>query len=203
MSDKMLERHVRSYYETESLSAEAMRRLTETIAEENRAGGIRSRRRSTLRTRFGIAAALLLAIGAGAYLLINRGEPEAANGRLAIAGEAARDHNLRLEVEFTAGDYSELRSKMSNLDFSPAEPESFRRGKRMRLIGGRYASLRGRPAVQMKLADPRGEICTLIQARPVDELAAVSDLSQHQVDGLLVDVWREKGLVMVLARPIA
>jgi hypothetical protein len=203
VSDAALQRHVRSYYEAERPPAEAMIRLKEIIAEEDRAARIRSRRRSALRRWSGIAAALLLAIGAGTHLLIERSEPESANTPLAIAGEAARDHNRRLDVEFTADDYSKLRSKMSNLDFSPAEPERFRGRMKMRLIGGRYASLHGRPAVQMKLADPRGELCTLIQARPVQELAAITDLSQHQVDGLLVDVWREKGLVMVLARPIA
>jgi hypothetical protein len=203
MSDERLKRHLGSYYEAEGLPAEAIGRLKEIMAEEGRAREVRSRRRSILRKRAAVAAALLLAIGAGARLLVHRSQPGAGDTRLGIAGEAARDHNLRLDVEFTANDYSELRSRMSNLDFSPAEPESFRRGMKMRLIGGRYASLRGRPAVQMKLADPHGEICTLIEARPVEELAAITELTQHQVDGLLVDVWREKGLVMVLARPIA
>jgi hypothetical protein len=201
--DETLERHVRSYYEAESLPPAAIGRLTEIIAEGGRAREVRSRRRASFRRRFAVAVAALLAIGLGTRILVERGRPGAADMRLAIASEAAREHNLRLDVEFAASDYPELRSRMSNLEFSPAEPESFRRGMKMRLIGGRYASLHGRPAVQMKLADPHGEICTLIEARPVDELAAITQLTQHQVDGVLVDVWREKGLVMVLARPIA
>jgi len=38
--------------------------------------------------------------------------------------------------------------------------------------------------------------------RPVEKLAQVP-AGEHQIDGVRVSMWQEKGLLMVLARPLA
>lgn len=195
MSDR-LEQCLREHYEAQQLSRETVERLSGIIEQQRRGVGGRWARRKWL----AVAASLVVVLTA-ALLIQVRGAAER-RIRLDIARQAARDHNLRLDVEVPATTYAELRNRMSNVDFSPVEPAEFA-PMGMRLIGARFGSLQGQPAVQIKLADPKGEICTLIQARPVDKLAAIEDRSTHQIDGLLVDVWREKGLLMVLARPMA
>lgn len=199
MTDR-LEQYVREHYEAQRLSPDALERLNRIIDEERRSGAT-PRGRWSRRKWLAMAASLVL-VAFAAVLLVQVRDQGEHRTRLDIARQAARAHNLRLDVEVPATTYVEVRNRMSNLDFSPAEPAEFG-PMHMRLIGARYALLQGQPAVQMKLADPGGEICTLTEARPVDKLAAVDHRSSHQVDGLLVDIWREKGLVMVLTRPIA
>ena len=63
-------------------------------------------------------------------------------------------------------------------------------------------TIEGVMAAQILYVDPEGEPCTLYQARAVDKLARVIP-GEHVIDGLHVNVWREKGLVMVLTRPAA
>ena len=72
----------------------------------------------------------------------------------------------------------------------------------MRIVGARYATLGGEMAAQIVYVDEHGIPCTLYEARPADRLARIATGDQ-QVDGLRVSVWKEKGLVMVLARPLA
>ena len=185
-----LERQIKQYYESQELVAETIERLRAMIA----AGPQPSRRRAA--RWFAAAAALaMVAISLIVIMPINR-LPAAER----IAHEAALEHNRRLGVEVVASDYAVLRAKMERLDFTPVEPSSFA-AMPMRLLGGRYASLAGQPAVQLELLDMHGERCTLIEARLSDPLKAVRGTPRFQVDGLWVDVWNEKGLVMVLTRP--
>jgi MarR-like DNA-binding transcriptional regulator SgrR of sgrS sRNA len=199
MTDR-LEQRVREHYEAQKLSADALERLTKILEEQRRFAA--PSRGSWSRWKWLSMAASLLLVGLATFLLVQLSDRREHRVRLDIARQAARVHNLRLEVEVPATTYAEVRIKMSNLDFSPAQPAEFG-AMHMRLIGARYDSLQGQPAVQMKLADSEGEICTLTEARPVDQLAAIDRRSRHHIDGLIVDIWREKGLVMVLTRPIA
>lgn len=68
------------------------------------------------------------------------------------------------------------------------------------VVGARYSSVGGLPAVEIKLIEPSGEICTLIQVRPDERLSKIRSSRQFVIDGLRIDVWKEKGLVMALAR---
>jgi len=195
MSEARFDQRIREHYESERLSAEALDRLKRSIADEEGRAGSRGWKRGW---RIAFAAAMLIAIP-GSLLVVERTFSLLTR---AAAKEAAREHNLRLDVEIATADYAELRARMSNLGFSPVEPDSMK-GSGMRLIGARYGSLRGQPAVQLKLADARGEICTLTEVRPSGALAALFGRRRHHVDGLVVDLWREKGLLMVLTRPLA
>lgn len=197
MTENKLEKHLRDYYESEHLPPSVLERLKQRITEEQT---VTPSRRRVLVRWLAIAATALIAVLVGLLVWRPWYPQQQIVGR--IAEEAARHHNLRLAVEVKADDYTQLRARMNNLEFSPVEPDSLKQ-MRMRLLGARYSSLQGHPAVEMKLADQRGEICTLIQARSVDQLSRVQGRSQHYVAGLFVDVWREKGLVMVLTRPIA
>jgi hypothetical protein len=184
-----LERQIKRYYESQDLSPEAIKRLRAMIA----AGPPTSRRR-TLRW-LAAAGLVIVAVSLAVIVFVNR-----STAAEQIAREAAIEHNRRLGVEVAASDYAALRVKMERLDFTPVEPSSFA-AMPMRLLGGRYVSLTGQPAVQLELVDMHGERCTLIEARLSDPLKSVRGTSHFQVDGLRIDVWNENGLVMVLARP--
>ncbi len=186
-----LDRHVKEYYESTQLPPEAIERLRQLVANSRTP-------RTPVLTRWLAVAAVVALITLSIAIPLRR---HAVANRLSerIAREAALIYSQHLGVEVAATDYRALRVRMKNLRFAPAESASLA-PMRMRLIGGRYMSLAGRPAVQLELIDAKGEPCTLIQTT-AEGVQIADRQTQYQIDGLLVDVWKEKGLVMVLARP--
>lgn len=190
--EKSLEEQIRTHYESQ--------RLSSSVIEEIRIlrkGSEQERRAVRFPVRWlAIAAIIAVTIAGSALVLLPRSDRGAAEE---LAMIAARDHNRRLAVEVHASDYDELRAKMARLDFNPVMPQRAE-GMSLRVVGARYSSVGGSPAVEIKLIEPSGGICTLIQVRPDDRLARIGSSKQFVIDGLRIDVWKEKGLVMALAR---
>lgn len=204
MSQESIDRQVREYYENQRLSPEALTNIRAMIrgGRQDTPPLRRSRRWMHVLMAAGLTgilvAGILWGIGRLPGLDAGASATEVANR---VANEAAICHNQNLDVEFRAKDYIDLRSQMDRLAFHPVEPERFH-GQGMVLIGARYTMIHGQPAVQLVLEGPDGRICTLYQARPAADLASLSS-SSRQVDGLAIELWQEKGLVMVLARPMS
>lgn len=190
MERKRLSEQVRDYYESTRLAPDALARLRSTIREQRPPRAF-TRRRMLFAAGFaGIVLASLFLLHVARAFDVAR----------TIAREVARGHNQQLAVELRVHDFRDLRAAMEKLEFTPVEPSRFREVD-MKVVGARYTSLQGQPAALIRLLDPKGEPCSLFEARPEGRLESVWQ-STHQIDGLLVDVWKEKGLVMALARPL-
>ena len=87
---------------------------------------------------------------------------------------------------------------MPKLDFTPLEPHRMRRVGH-RLIGARYCSIGGKIAAQIRLMDAHERSLTLYEFRPGH---TYGELTAHElnIDGVIVAMWQEGGLVMALAR---
>src|SRR5207253_2165687 len=109
--------------------------------------------------------------------------------------------NQKQELEFRVEKSAELQAKMKSLDFTPVEPAMMTE-MHMRIVGARYTTLSGAIAAQIVYVDGHGIPCTLYEVRSVRQLARIGS-GERQIDGVRVSFWREKGLLMVLARPIA
>jgi len=66
-----------------------------------------------------------------------------------LAMEAAKNHLQQKPLEVSAGQLSGIRGYFTRLDFSPIESE-FLQSKNLSLIGGRYCSLQGVTAAQLR-----------------------------------------------------
>ncbi|MBI2566582.1 MAG: hypothetical protein HYV63_06080 [Candidatus Schekmanbacteria bacterium] len=198
MTRKPLNDHLRDYYQERSLRPEVLQRLLEVgSVGGDKSAGAAGRRRLDLRKRrpwvmmAGVAAvigiALLVATIAG---LGNR--PKLAR---TVAREIASHHVKQLAVEIPARSFAELREKMAKLDFSMV---ASRRLMALRLVGGRYCSLRGQIAVQARLLDDAGGVYTLYQTRLTEELVGL-DGAEAEIDGVRVQLWQEAGLQLGLA----
>ena len=195
MSARKIDEQVRDHYLAQAPTPATLARLSQLIAGAPSA----PTRRLPGRVRLAAAAAVLAALAGTAWLAMRGGSP--ADLSLVVASQAAAGHNEKQELEVRAEDFAQLRARMKSLDFAPVEPEMVREMS-MRLVGARYTTLAGAMAAQIVYLDGHGTACTLFQVRPVDQLATLS-AGDYQVDGLEVSVWREKGLIMVLARPLA
>ena len=193
MNTKKIDDQIRDYYESQGPAPHTVARLKQMIR-----GGAPVRQRR--RTWIGIAAALAIALTTLIWTAAHRVEsPQQLAAK--IARQAAVGHNEKQELEFRVASCAELQREMKSLDFTPVEP-TMMHGMNMRVVGARYTTIEGKMAVQIVLVDTKGVPCTLYEVRP-DETLARLPKSDHQVDGVQVSVWREKGLLMVLARPIA
>jgi hypothetical protein len=210
MNQRTLRQHIRDHYEAQSLPPAVMDRLIETI--ETADGGRRTSagrmeptesvvggRRRLLRGIFsGMAALLVIGIAVGLWV---GGQPGAERALAEqIAREVALNHHKAFAPEIKAGSFAELGKAMGKLDFKPVFPT--RRDVRgMRLIGGRYCSIGDCVAVQATVVMPDGRRGTLYEVRPNKRLEAVEE-AELVVKGLRVRLWREGGLLFVLAEPL-
>jgi hypothetical protein len=201
MGKSTLDDHVRQYYERQRLSPASLHSLKTLIRSGNsiQKSGTPARRRRILS-----AAAVLLTILSAAIWFsssVTTTPQRPAEIAAVIAQQAALGHNERQELEFRVSRCEQLREQMKSLDFTPVEPEMMRK-MNMRIVGARYTTIEGGMAAQMLYVDAKGVPCTLYEVRPTEKLARVP-AGERDVDGVKVSMWREKGLLMVLARPIA
>ncbi len=194
MATRNLDDQIRDYYASQKASPETIERVKQMIR-----GG--TPKRQPRRSWLVAAAAILLAAVALVWSGVGRDVPSPKGLAEALAHQAALGHNEKQELEFQATDCAELQRKMKSLDFTLVEP-AMMHPMNMRIAGARYTTIGGQMAAQIVYVDAKGTPCTLFEVRPTGRLALVA-AGEHQVDGVRISVWREKGLVMVLARPMA
>jgi len=184
---RKIDEQIRDYYSQQRPSADALARMKQIIATG-------SPRRSLSRLYIGAAAAIVIAI-------VTLWSLSSSNLTETVARQAAAGHNQKQELEFRVEKSAELQAKMKSLDFTPVEPAMMTE-MHMRIVGARYTTLSGAIAAQIVYVDAHGIPCTLYEVRSVRQLARIGS-GERQIDGVRVSFWREKGLLMVLARPIA
>ena len=66
------------------------------------------------------------------------------------------------------------------------------------MLGGRYCSIQGRLAAQIKLEDEHGSVLTLFQTNFDERFDGLTEV-QRELDGIRIRVWREGDLLFALA----
>jgi len=214
VNEQRLSEHLRQYYEGKRLSPETLACLTAMVDTRSMDGDKEMKVAPAAHhlwpgiwTSGGLVATtlILLMVFIGVFSLGRMIGEEPGTGLTGasltevIAEEIARNHHKQEKVQFVARDYAELRKKMSKLDF-PTIASARIDPKRLRLLGGRYCSIRGQTANQIKLRDEKGRIHTLYETRVSDALAGFTE-GELQIDGLRLSIWRESGLLFGLASP--
>lgn len=116
-----------------------------------------------------------------------------------VMKEITYNHYKNLSVEVSTGDLSQIQSALPKLDFTIVQSSKFSRSE-WQVMGGRYCSIQGQIAAQIKLKKIKtGQIYTFYQTRGREEFK--SDLVKRTIDGATVEVWNEKGLLMGVAGP--
>ena len=196
MPEQRLNEHLRRFYTNKAPSAQCLDRLA-ALAESTPAAESPAPARTHRATPayLAVAASLLLILfGGGVFLLQPNHNTEP--GWL-VAKEIAVNHNKHLAIEFPTGDYHELNRLMDKLDFSSVISKRLPPGQ-YRLLGGRYCSIQGQLALQLKLQDRAGNRYTLYQA-PLNKLLTGIQQGEQIIDGVRITLWREAGLLFGLA----
>jgi anti-sigma factor RsiW len=189
-NDLELQRALRSFYRAKSLSSA---RLEYLIQAKTRAL-LPTRRWPAIHlmpiTALGVACAVCLFLGA-------RQEQQRATER-AVCAEVVMNYEKHSPMQVLSSHYSDVQAALNRLDFS-IMPANSRILEAYRLVGGRYCSIQGVPAAQLRVQDIRsGQECTLYAVKAVGTLQDVNSTIDH-MDGVRVEVWRQDNVLFVLA----
>ncbi len=115
-----------------------------------------------------------------------------------VINEIAYNHNKQMAMEVTTPELIKITGYLSQLGFSLIKSRHLPDNE-WELLGGRYCSIQGKLAAQLKLRNLSDNgIYTFYQALLPD---AMTNLKQHEsyVDGVKVSLWQENNLLLGLA----
>ena len=204
MSTDPFGKHVKGYYSGQRLSPEKLQALMSIEVPEAKVGEPPSRRQITYwmaRWRFqrnlSIAAGLLLLV-VGTLQLQSFMTPVINSLPYRVAQEIALNHNKQLANEFEVSTFSKLAALMMKLDFVPYIAKRVE-ALDYQMTGGRYCSIQGQLAAQVRLIGEQEKDITLYQTQLNEELATLQE-SEYVVDGVNVQLWFENGRLFGLAK---
>ncbi len=151
----------------------------------------------------GLVACIIAAVTV--MLLPLRGTLNAPSPAIAVAEEVVMHHLRRRPLEVRGDSLAAIEGYFDELGFRLVD--SLRPAIGGGLLGGRYCSVQGVTAAQLRREDPSGRTQTLYQL-PYDRsrFGTLPDIARGEpphtlkVRGLLVDLWVERGLLFALAR---
>jgi len=117
-----------------------------------------------------------------------------------IAASVAAQFHHRKADDIVASRVGDIAQGLPRLDFTLRLPQ--RDGlPNWRVEGGRYCSIAGNIAAQVRLTDERGGQHTLYVSRCAGAVASIADFSVD-IDGITVCIWREHELTYAWATAV-
>jgi len=181
---KSLDSKIKDYYSSKSLSEEKAGLLL----------GGKKHGKSPYRI-YGIIAASIVLVA-----IIFNGVVSYRGGSLEmnVVKEIAMNHNKQLAVEYSADNLNDLGGKLTKLDFQLADADSEIAGK-YKLIGGRYCSIQGSLAAQLKIKNNSSQkIETLYISNLNPDLNKLKP-TDTDFDGVNIRLWKDNGLLYGIA----
>ena len=128
-----------------------------------------------------------------------------ANGSLLSSGvliervtqEVAMNHNKDMPINFIGDRLAIVRQQMDRLDFT-LKDSTRSQLEGLSLVGGRYCSIQGNIAAQLKLSNANEKTYTLYQTRLSSELSRLPSSVQIS-QGVIVSSWQEDDIYFSLA----
>ena len=197
MKKRNLKNVMHDFVENKSLSDKQL----ESLMQLQQAG---VKKESNVQYRWvAIAAAFFIMMGNIFYFSMS---PELALDQR-IGNEVAKNHINLKPLEIQTSSMKAIRGFLTELDFSPVESILLKSSSKS-LIGGRYCSIQGVTAAQLRLRDSEtGQIQSLYQTvYDKDVFYDLPLLKENQKPvtvyskGLAVDIWVEKGILFALTR---
>ena len=195
--DEQLKDAFANHYKSKSLSAEQIERLNALTETDNPAP------RYTRKALMGACAMVILLTA----LFFQPFVQPSKDITSMIAAEVAKNHIKMRPMEIKSQSMEAIQQYFTELDFVPMESQRFSLPN-SNLIGGRYCSIQGVMAAQLRYKDTNNQWVTLYETQydqtvfphlPHTEKGEPPLKAYHS--GLEIEIWVEKGLLMVSAQP--
>ena len=191
---KSLKQASQTYFDQHDLDETSLERFESMLAKAKIDEPLSVRRRSAFSAAF-VAAFAFLCIGFGLFSYLPSGNVE-----MDIAREVAMNHIKMKPLEVEASGLAPIRDYFTQLDFSIVESRRF---VNQNILGGRYCSIKGVTAAQLRYQTADTGLVTLYEVGYDKEIFAdIPNLDQGEspkrivLDGLSIELWLEKGLLM-------
>jgi len=196
---KRLKEQIKDLYGEFSLSAKQMQALEEL---EGQREGHRAPEASQYSSKWASGrrriAAALGAFVLTAVLLFFFYPLNSINKTEEFAREIAYHYNKQMSLELESNSFDEIKSFFHKLDFSLIKSAKLPE-QDWELLGGRYCTVKGVLGAQLRVQRrPDGKIYTFYQALFPDELGDISDTYATYQEGVKVELWKERGLLLAL-----
>lgn len=200
-----LKQQVRERFESIGLDVDQMRALQARIdANESPQTGHRP---ATFRSSGRAAMAFVVlatTLSVGGYLYDRHQTTRLIRN---IAAEVAANHVKLKPLEVEASELDVVLGYFDRLDFQLVASPRIAGGAGDRLLGGRYCTIQGIDAAQLRVASADGVLSTWYEATlPPGQLDRIPSLEQGDtvavvdIKGLQVRLWREHGIVFAEAK---
>ncbi|MCP4320628.1 MAG: hypothetical protein GY951_08265 [Psychromonas sp.] len=181
---KQLNKQLKAHYQQHSLSELQLEKL-QNLSVNNKP--------SLIKPLLAVAASSLLALSL--YIVnftgLNYGD---------ISEEIAYNHNSQMQMEVFSESIDGIQSHLNRLGFSLIESAQLA-GESWQLVGGRYCSISGKIAAQLKIKNLNTlKTYTFYQAKLPEKFFNIIQDKEIFVDGVSVKMWQENGLLMGLAK---
>ncbi len=190
----------KNHYQQQSLSTEQLARLMalqkrneqpETVDERDSSNPFTA---TKMRRLLALAASLCIIIFSG---WIYKGYN--VDMREQIAKEIAYNHSKQMALEITSGDLNTVAAYLSELDFALVDSSRVRQ-MALQLLGGRYCSIQGKLAAQLKIEGKNSKTThTYYQAIIPDNLNLNGATYSTWIKGTYIELWVEGDLLLGLA----
>lgn len=180
------EQNIKKYYSSKTLPKEKVDLLLSNRSSTKGFGSVGK-----------IAIAALLIVG----FIFTITQFQSSNIEDRIVKEITMNHNKQLNVEFPSDSLSDLQTKLTKLDFKLDKAEGVISDNYI-LMGGRYCSIQGNLAAQLKIKDKNTNIIETLYITDINpELSNVKSTNINS-DGVNIKVWNQDGLLYGIASDI-
>lgn len=198
-----LKKLIRDRFETIELSAAQLDELSAIVA-----GTSPMPEERPARSRLpALAAAMIVLVLAG---IVGTQKYHSYQGRVllqAIAGEVADNHLKLKPLEVQGSDLPSVLGYFEDLDFQLLASPRIAARSGDRLLGGRYCSIQGIDAAQLRVAAADGTLSSWYEATlPEFKLRRIPNMDSGErpatfiVRGVDIRIWQEKGIVFAEAK---
>lgn len=184
-----IDKQLKDYYSQQNLSSDRVEDILASVKDIEVAIPWWRKRQSMLT----IAAVVILTIFLSFFMGSHLGQRNEIS--YIIAQEVAKNHEKLLRPEVITSKYEEVQGYLTRMDVSIKPGKEFL--QKFELIGGRYCSVQGELATQLKVRDLQsGRISSLYVCsdRKVQDVKPVT----HQIKEHDVEIWRETGRLFAL-----
>ena len=184
---KNLEQEIKNYYRSRRLEPDRVAAIQASVR----------RTRGTRRVSYLVpaAAVVLLAIGIGLWTYITT------DGGLTrqVVAEIGHNHRHHGELAVESDRYGVVQEVLGELDF-PVRPRREELVGDFALIGGKYCTIQGSQAAQLKLSRRDSGIIHTLYVFPMADKAKGVEPGTYETGGVRVELWTDRTLVYGLAR---
>lgn len=184
-----LKKSLKNYYEDITLSKNQLDELMELQSSQKK-------------LKLSKLAVSLLLVASLFFLVINKFPIFHNSIKEKIIEEVVYNHNKQVEPEILTDSIVEIQTKLNRLDFNLVQPSKIASANWL-LIGGRYCSIQGKIAAQLKIKNRKSNIVYTLYEWPLQKSWDRDTIigSSEAINGVIVDIWWEQGLLFALAGP--